>query len=184
MKKLAAILLMLVLLFNLFGYRMAIDMLQEKEDSKLEARLDNKEYDESQLIEIKVALNMPYQQRYTEFERHYGEIEIEGKSYTYVKSRVDGDMLILKCIANQTKEASQSIKNDVAKSNSAADMDHSGKNSQQKSFAKNSLGEYDDQFITLHSVAANNSTVSPYSQYIRFMPEGVTTILQQPPRAC
>jgi len=183
-KKLAAILLMSILLFNLFGYRMVIDFLQQKADTKLEARLDNKEYDESQLIEIKVALNMPYQQRYTEFERHYGEIEIEGKSYTYVKSRVDGDVLILKCIPNQAKEESQIIKNDVARSNSAADMDHSGKNSQQKSFAKNSLGEYDDQFITLQALAATTSAIAPYSQYESSIPEGVTSILQQPPKVC
>ena len=130
--------------------------MQQKADNKLEAQLDNSDYDESQLIEIRVAMNMPYQQRYTEFERHYGEIEIDGKAYTYVKRKIEGDVLILKCIANQSKQESKIIKNDLAKANSNADMDHSGKNSPQKSFAKNSLGEYDDQFITNQPLAANN----------------------------
>ena len=137
MRKTAAILLTLILLFNLCGYRILINFLQQKADTKLETRIDNSEYDESQLIEIRVLMNMPYQQRYTAFERHYGEIEIDGKSYTYVKRKIEGDVLVLKCIANQSKEELNSIKNDLVKANSNTDMDHSGKNSQQKSYAKN-----------------------------------------------
>jgi hypothetical protein len=184
LKKLAAILLTLILLFNLFGYRMVIDLMQQKADTKLEARLDNSDYDDSQLIEIRVAMNMPYQQRYTDFERHYGEIEIDGKSYTYVKRKIEGDMLILKCIANQSKEELKTIKNNLAKANSGADMDHSGSSSQQKSFAKNSLGEYDDQFITKQPIAANTLTASYFTDFDITMPEGVATILHQPPKAC
>lgn len=184
MRKIVAILFTLILLFNLCGYRMVIDLMQQKADTKLEARLDNSEYDESQLIEIRVAMNLPYQQRYTEFERHYGEIEIDGKSYTYVKRKIEGDMLILKCIANQSKEELQVIKNDMAKANSNADMDHSGNNSQQKSFAKNLLGEYDDQFIIREPVTANNLIAVPFADFKSAMPEGVATILHQPPKAC
>lgn len=163
---------------------MVIDLLQQKADNKLEAQLDNSDYNESQLIEIRVPMNMPYQQRYTEFERHYGEIEIHGKSYTYVKRKIEGDVLILKCIANQSKQEAKIIKNDLAKANSNADMDHSGKNSSQKSFAKNSLGEYDDQFIIHQTASANNLTVLPFSDFTSALPEGIATILHQPPKAC
>ncbi len=163
---------------------MAINLIQQKADAKLEVRLDNSEYDESQLIEIRVAMNMPYQQRYTEFERHYGEIEIEGKSYTYVKRKIEGDVLILKCIANQSKQEAKIIKNDLAKANSNADMDHSGRSSQQKSFAKNLLGEYDDQLMTHQTATANNLTVLPFSDFTSALPEGIATILHQPPKTC
>jgi hypothetical protein len=184
MRRIVAILLTLILLFNLCGYRMVIDLVQQKADTKLEARLDNSDYDESQLIEIRVTMNMPYQQRYTEFERHYGEIEIDGKSYTYVKRKIEGDVLILKCIPNQSKEESKTIKNDLAKANSNADIDHSGKNTQQKSFTKNSLGEYDDQFIMHQPASVNNLTTPPFSDFKSAMPEGVANILHQPPKAC
>lgn len=163
---------------------MVIDLMQQKADNKLEAQLDNSDYNESQLIEIRVPMNMPYQQRYTEFERHYGEIEIHGKSYTYVKRKIEGDVLILKCIANQSKQEAKIIKNDLAKANSNADMDHSGKNSSQKSFAKNSLGEYDDQFIIHQTASANNLTVLPFSDFTSALPEGIATILHQPPKVC
>jgi hypothetical protein len=175
---------MLILLFNLCGYRMAINLLQQKADTKLEARLDKSEYDESQLIEIRVAMNLPYQQRYTEFERHYGEIEMDGKSYTYVKRKIEGDVLILKCIANQSKEKSQTIKNDLAKANSNSDMDHSGNDTQQKSFAKNTLSDFDDQFMSQQPAASGSLTVSPFSNFKSAVPQGIATILLQPPKAC
>ena len=175
---------MLTLLFNLFGYHMVIDLLQQKADTKLEALLDNSIYDESQLVEIRIPMNMPYQQRYTEFERHYGEIEIEGKSYTYVKRKIEGDMLILKCIANQSKEELKNIKNDWTKANSSADMDHPGKNPPQKSFAKNSLGEYDDQCMMQQISSAKNLYTAKFPDFAFTIPAGVAKILYQPPKVC
>jgi len=73
-------------------------------DSHMAIQIDKKEYDEAQLVEIRVDLNMPYQERFTEFERHYGEITIDGKWYTYVMRKVEGNVLILKCIPNQSKQ--------------------------------------------------------------------------------
>jgi hypothetical protein len=146
LRKLAAILLIFILLFNIGGYRVAISLLQTDADRELEALLDNSDYDESELIEIKVALNMPYQQRFTDYERHYGHIEIDGKSYTYVKKKIEGDVVIFKCIANESKQQLKGIENDLTKAVSASDIDHTGQSKQQSSsFAKYSLSEYDDQ---------------------------------------
>lgn len=144
LRKIAAILLILVLFFNLGGYRIIIPFLQSQADRRLEALLDNNEYDESELVEIRVPMNLPYQQRFTSFERHYGEIEIDGRSYTYVKSRIDGDVVIFKCIANASKQELKAIENNITKTNSAADMDQNGQSKQQPfSMAKKALGDYD-----------------------------------------
>jgi hypothetical protein len=113
---------MLILLFNIGGYRIAIELMQDKSDAQLEALLDKNDYDESQLIEISVALNMPYQERFTEFERHYGEIEIDGKAYTYVKRKIAGDVVIFKCIANESKEKLQSLHDELTIANSNSDI--------------------------------------------------------------
>ena len=85
MRKIAAISLICLLVFNWYGYRFVTGYFQKKADSQLEAKIDVNDYDESQLIEIRVALDMPYQNSSSEFERHYGEIEINGKIYAYVK---------------------------------------------------------------------------------------------------
>ncbi len=122
--------------------------MQERADQKLETLLDNSEYDESQLVEIKVATNMPYQQRFTEYERHYGEIEIDGISYTYVKKKIEGDTVTFKCIINRSKQQLKDMGHMITQSNSDAANNQPGPAKQQPApFAKKSLADYDDQFM-------------------------------------
>jgi hypothetical protein len=120
--------------------------MQVHADNKLESRIDNNEYDESQLIEIRVAMNMPYQERFTDFERHYGEVNIDGKIFRYVKRKIEGDILILKCIPNQSKQQLIKTADEFTKSNSGQDQDNTGKK-QANSFVKLFSGDYDDKSL-------------------------------------
>lgn len=92
-----------VFFFNWFGYRLLTGYLQHKADRQLEAQLDRNEYDESQLIEMRVPLNMPYQTQSSGFERIDGEIEIEGTHYKYVKRKIEKGELVLLCLPNHSK---------------------------------------------------------------------------------
>jgi hypothetical protein len=132
------------------GYRFVFAVLDNMATQKLDAKLDAGDYAEENLVEIKVPLNMPYQNRVTEFERHYGEITIEGKAYIYVKMRIDKDMLVLKCIANSRKEQLKNTTNNLAKANSSQDMENNGKK-HNTSFSKNITSDYDNcnQFYNL-----------------------------------
>jgi GH15 family glucan-1,4-alpha-glucosidase len=181
LKKIAAILLLLLLAFNWYGYKIVLAAMQDKADRKLEALLDNSEYDESQLIEIRVTMNMPYQQRFTEYERTYGEVDIDGKTYTYVKRKVEGDVVVLKCIANTSKQQLKKIDNDFTKANTGIDTDHPGKQQQQSSFAKNFWSEYDGQTDfnpLIKYTSLNKSALTAYSFYI---PEIKRDTPHQPP---
>lgn len=180
MRKFAAISLMVILLINTCGYRLIISALQQQSDRQFDASLDNNEYDESQLIEFSVPLNMPYQERFTDFERHYGQIEIEGRSYTYVKRKIAGDVVIFKCIANQSKDQLKKIDADMTMANAAnnTDRDHSEK--QQSSFAKNLFSDFDDQFAhyDLNSASAQKSLIGDYTIYF---PQTTVNTPHQPP---
>ena len=180
LKKIAAILLLLLLAFNWYGYRILISLLQKGADQRLESQIDNSEYHESDLFEIRVIMNMPYQQRFTEYERHYGEIEIEGKTYTYVKRKIEGDVLVLKCIANKAKQQLKAIDNSLTKANTGIETDHPGKQ-QQSSFAKNFWSEYDGQnLFNLQSdfISIKNIYSSGYSFHV---PETNRDTPHQPP---
>ena len=61
MKRAAAILLLIIFLFNWFGYRLLSDYLQHRSDTRLESQLDQNQYNEASLIEIRIPLNMPHQ---------------------------------------------------------------------------------------------------------------------------
>ncbi len=184
LRKIAVIPLLLIMLFNLFGYQLIVQLMQENVSSKLEASLDKNEYDEAKLIEIRIPLNMPYQERYTEFERHYGEITIDGELYNYVKRKIAGDVLILKCIPNISGQALNNIKHDIAKSNSAADADRPEKNSPVKSFTKNSIDDFDGKHLFPQFSFAANSIESFYADYRFIIPLGISLSIYQPPKNC
>ena len=183
MKKSIAIFFSLILLFNAGGYRVLLSALQSKADKKLEIRIDNNEYDEAQLVEIKVPLNMPYQSRQTDFERHYGEITIDGKAYTYVKKKIDGDVLILKCIRNEQKQALKKTADDLVKTNSGQDQENNSKK-QNLSFLKIFGTDYDNnnQSATYSALIIIKSKLP--GSYTASLSAGMYNIPFQPPKAC
>jgi len=181
LRKFAAILLIVVLVFNLGGYRFLISSLQTKADNRLEAVIDNQQYNDADLIEIRVALQMPYQDRYTDFERHYGEVTIDGKAYTYVKRKIEGDVLVLKCIPNHSKQQLNKTADDLVNSNSGQDRDNNGK--KQASALKVFSGDYDDktQFCLL---AENDSDTNIMAAaYAASLNDVLISTPHQPPKA-
>ncbi len=180
MRKIAAIFFIFILAFNLCGYRFIISFLQTKADAKLEARIDNSDYDESQLIEMRVTLNLPYQTRYTDFERHYGEINIDGKAYTYVKRKMEGDVLVLKCIANESKQQLRNTADNLAKSNSGQDQENNGK--KQSSSIKAFSGDFDDknQFCDIAVTDLTGPVLT--ARYTSSLSDVLLQIPHQPPK--
>lgn len=103
MKKLSALFILTIFLFNLVGYRFTIEFLQQNSDTQLEALLDDNQYDEADLIEIKIPISLPYQNNWASFERCDGEVEMNGILYKYVKRKLFNDTLHLMCIPNAKK---------------------------------------------------------------------------------
>jgi hypothetical protein len=102
LRKLAAIMLLGLFLFNWGGYQLFHAYVQHRANNQLEAQLDDNRYNNSQLISIKIsAANLPYYTYSQQFERVDGQLEIEGVVYKYVKRRIFNDSLELLCIPNQ-----------------------------------------------------------------------------------
>jgi hypothetical protein len=185
LKKIASILLLGILLFNWCGYRWVLNWMQQQADTRLEAKLDRNDYDESQLIEIKIPLNMPYITSQASFERCDGQVEVNGKHYNYVKRKIDNGMLVLKCIPNETTQRLQSARDNFFKLVNDLQQDHPSKKSSDgnTSAAKNMGSDYDDQqpagFVARHFAAArhyNTFTAPSLIQLLKATPE-------QPPEA-
>lgn len=101
MRKLAAILLWGIFLFNWVGYRAVQAWLQDRALHQLEARLDDQPVDPSQLISFKVAsTHLSYYNTTDHFERLNGHIEVNGVPYQYVARRLFGDSAEYLCVPN------------------------------------------------------------------------------------
>lgn len=113
-------------------------------DVKLEARLDRNDYDESQLIELRVPINLPYHNDWKEFERFSGSIEINGVHYNYVKRKVEKGELVLLCLPNDEKQQVQSARDQFFKLVNDLQQPGANKKSDQNNNTafKNLLSEY------------------------------------------
>lgn len=146
MRKIAAILLLGMLFYNWYGYRWLLRWQQQTANIRLEARLDKKDYDESSLIEFKIPIDLPYQNDWTDFEPCDGEITIGGIPYKYVKRKLQGGMLILKCIPNNAKQQIISTRDEFFKwVNGLPQSANSGEkqNTPRSKFEKNTMSDVD-----------------------------------------
>jgi hypothetical protein len=136
MRSICAALLLSVLLFNWFGYRLVIGMLETQADSGLETQFDESRYDESQLISIKVPVRyLPYYSNSGGYERVNGQIEIGGVQYKYVKRRIYNDSLELMCIPNHQAMRLRVAENEFFKfSNDLARERKSGESSHARKY--------------------------------------------------
>jgi hypothetical protein len=129
-----------VLLFNLCGYRLVIDYLQQRHTEELTAQLDKDEYADADLISIKTALSLPYYTATMDFERIDGSIRIDGVEYTYVKRRIINDSLELLCLPNPVKQKLQTAKADFFKLSN--DLQRPESNKKAAAVIKTVLPEY------------------------------------------
>jgi hypothetical protein len=105
LRKTVAILLLILLVFNIIGYRAWFYFAGKQADSHMEALLDNEQYDEHNLVRLELPLHLPYLHEQSDFERVSGEITFNGRVYKYVKRKVSNSNLILLCIPDERKTA-------------------------------------------------------------------------------
>jgi len=89
--------------------------MEQKATIRLEKKLDAGKYDVSQLVEVKIPLNLPYYTDWSDYQTYYGEVELNGENYQYVKRKVVGDTLYLLCIPHVEKNNIQLAKTDYFK---------------------------------------------------------------------
>ena len=115
MRQLAAILLLGIFSFNLFGYRLVASFMEKRADAKMEKAIDGDAYNENELLSIKMPVNLPYYTNSPEFSRVDGEVEIAGTVYKYVKSRIYNDSLEMLCLPDAGRMKVQNARDEFSK---------------------------------------------------------------------
>ncbi|HVZ98324.1 MAG TPA: hypothetical protein VG847_15680, partial [Chitinophagaceae bacterium] len=129
--------------------------MQQRISKELDQRLDNNDYSESQLTELKIPINLPYQTNWSEYQRCKGEIELNGMIYNYVKRKVVNDTLYLMCIPNVQRTHLETAKNEFFRlSNDLMQNNGSKKSDNSKVSFKSLQGDYDEYIFALS--ASNN----------------------------
>jgi len=90
--------------------------MENHQNARLETQLDNDQYNESDLVSLKVPVaHLSYYNNSISFERVDGQIEINGIAYKYVKRRLYNDSIELLCIANPVSMQLKNAKDDFFK---------------------------------------------------------------------
>jgi hypothetical protein len=181
LKRVAAILFLFVLLFNLYGYQWVIDCIQSQKEQVLLTQLDKEEYADEDLISIKTPIALPYYTNSADYERIDGTIEIDGIAYNYVKRRVYNDSLELLCLPNTAKQQLQTAKSDFFKLSNGYPVSEGAKKA--ANIIKNILPEYCDMqtAFSLNPHTIISKSYAPFT--VHFLPQASMFRHEQPPEA-
>lgn len=183
MKKATALFLIVLFSFNFFGYRLLVDYLQHRASKELELALDHNLYDDAQLVELKVPVNVPYQTDWSLYQRFDGEIEIGGIPYKFVKRKLSGDTLYLMCIPNTKKIHLQKARNNYFALSNDLLQGKSKNSTRSKAAFKSFQSEYDvHDFCQITSLTTDRPLQSWHEKRSMRLPLSFTISPEHPPQ--
>ncbi|HXB43261.1 MAG TPA: hypothetical protein VNV85_04360 [Puia sp.] len=186
MKHIASILLLIVLLFNFVGYRLFSSYLEDKANDRLEAKLDKNDYDDLQLISLKIPVTqLSYYNNSSQFERIDGQIEVSGVQYKYVKRRIYNDSVELLCIPNQTAMSLRSAKDEFFRL--VNDLQQTGQSKKSDSHSSFKNFSVDNYTLNESLIISNNSSAISGQRRFNFSIAIASCYLptaEQPPEIC
>jgi hypothetical protein len=184
MRILAAIFFLLLLLFNSGGYRLVMDYVETHQNTQLEIQLDEKQYDETALIEIRVPVSLPYQTDWKEFERVDGEVEFNGMHYKFVERKLMGGEMIYKCLPNENKAQLVNARENFFKLvNDLQTQESSSKKSNPGHFVKTFSFDYCDELKNWMFGALQQQTSSYNNYSAAYSSAAYMLTPEQPPEA-
>lgn len=107
MKRIFAIILLAVHLFNLAGHSMLFRYLLQNSSEQTAERIEKGDYSDKDLVLVKIPVLLPYTTNWKEYERYDGEIEWNGVHYNYVKRKIENDTLHLLCLPDKNRSKLQ-----------------------------------------------------------------------------
>jgi hypothetical protein len=146
--------------FNIVGYRWYFSVIENKATAKLEQKISAGNFNEDQLVEIRIPLNMPYYSD-KDYEEVYGETDWNGEHYRYVKRKVSGNTLYLLCLPDKENTSIAQVKNEYTKA--VNDVPANKQGSQQKN---NFIKLLTSEFKISESLTSENSISSLSLQFI------------------
>ncbi len=158
MRKGLAAILLTIHLFNLVGYCILFRYLSQQSSNELIRSIDKNDFIESELLEVKMKLNLPYLASMSEYERFDGNIEIAGKHNKYVKRKISNDTLYLLCLPDKVQDQ---LKDSESKFASGVN-DFDAEDNQGKGVRKTAI------FNQFHTAVTDYNMVPPLAGHKKF----------------
>jgi hypothetical protein len=182
MKKLAAILLLAIFAFNMFGYKLWSYYAEQHADQSLAIAVDRNDYNEAELVLVTKTINLPYYNNTKDFTLAGGEAEINGVFYTYVKYRINNNQLEMLCLPNTQKTKIRQAKNDFYNTTADIEKKATEKNKSNSGLTvKKAVSEYDENSIWKPGAVINQKSIVYSSLYNTNLGALHKATVEQPP---
>lgn len=139
MKRLFAIVLLSVHLFNMGGYALCYQYFIHRADAQMVKQVYNDKINDSKFVELKIPVHMPTITDWTDYEVVAGQIQLKDAYYNYVKLKMTRDTMYLICLPNTAKTRLVAANIVTAKEISDVPMSKKGDQALKKA---NTSGEY------------------------------------------
>jgi hypothetical protein len=146
LKKVVAIAMLCAVLFNLGGYSLFFQYMIDHSDSKIIDRINQNHYLKSELVEVKIPVNLPTLQDWTEYEAISGQVQFKNNKYNYAEIKMTRDTLYLLVIPNQDR--TKLINANIIYAKQVNDIPLSKKS--HNSLVKKSISESEYHYTTLN----------------------------------
>lgn len=103
MKRLFALVLLGVHLFNTGGYTLIFQYFIHQSEAQIVKNIYENKVDATQLVQIKLPVHSPGITDWPDYEHIQGQIQLKDVYYNYVGVKMTRDTMYLVCIANSTK---------------------------------------------------------------------------------
>ncbi|OOQ57967.1 hypothetical protein [Mucilaginibacter pedocola] len=103
MKKIFAIAMLAVLMFNIGGYMLLFSYFIKHADDFANEQIAKGLYKPDELVEIKIPVSMPNIQQQSDFQAIAGQVKLHDGDYNYVAMKMTRDTMYLMCIPNYEK---------------------------------------------------------------------------------
>lgn len=178
MKKLAAIWLAILILFNTLGFYGVLVGLRYKAKQDLVQRLDQDRYRQEETITLKVPLSVPYYIDDDSYERVNGEIEHQGEFYRLVKQKLVRDTLYVVCIKDGKSKQIKKALADYVKTFTDKPVDSKHRGKTPVSFLKDYIPSYFS--ISRETEGWNNSVINKFA--LAFFYNRTIAVSSPPPK--
>lgn len=137
MRKVISLFLLLTLAFNWLGFDLVVAFMNHTITASTQQTINEGKYDRNSLIEIKVAVDLPYTTDWSEFQQANGSFVLKGVAYNFVEQKFEKGCMIYHCLPNEKGTAlTQAEKQFFADAHDIENTDGQQKQSNKKSSAK------------------------------------------------
>ncbi|MFD0794360.1 hypothetical protein ACFQZX_12095 [Mucilaginibacter litoreus] len=103
MKRLFAIVFLMIYLFNWGGYLLLQNYMVQQADSRMNQLISEGLYDPNSLIEVKIKQHLPGIFEWNDYKNVSGQLQLKNACYNYVKLKFTKDTLYVMCVPNYEK---------------------------------------------------------------------------------